>query len=285
MNSEQRFPRQAISAMVIVAFAMMAYHTYSLAASTYSGCGGEVLSPTNVAYEARVVELVNEIRATHNLPPMKLSAELTNSARYHAADMRQDDYVNHNTFDRDNGVLVPICDWDTRISLYYAGQGGLGENLSAGYATPQEAIDGWMNSSGHQEQILGDYREIGVGYDEGYWVQDFGVREDYYPLVINREAQETDSTEVSLYIYGNWEQMRLRNDDGTWSEWQAFAPEISWSLRNQAGERRVEVEISNGTSQASASDTIVLTTETPVTPSPMPTANGSATIYLPTIHQ
>ncbi len=285
MNSEQRFLRQALTATLLVAFAMVSYRTYLFAASSYSGCGGEVVSPTNAAYEARVVELVNEIRATHNLPPMKLSTDLANSARYHAADMRQDDYVNHNTFDRENGVLVPICNWNTRIGVYYTVQGGLAENLSAGYATPQEAIDGWMNSTGHQEQILGSYREIGVGYDDGYWVQDFGDREDYYPLIINREAQQTDSPDVSLYIYGEWQQMRLRNDGGNWGEWQAFNQEVTWTLPNQVGERRVEVEVSNSITQASASDTIVLTTEVPATPSPVPTVDGPATTYLPTIHQ
>ncbi len=292
MNSEYCFLRPLIATTLLVSLVMLSYPTL-WAASAYSGCGGEIVSPTNATYEARVVELVNEVRAAHSRPPMKLSAALTNSARYHAADMHQDSYVNHQTLDRRNGDLVTVCDWGDRIRVYYMGLGGLAENLSAGYASPEEAMAGWMNSSSHQEHILGNYREIGVGYEAGYWVQDFGDRSDYYPVIINREAQQTNSMEVSLYIYGNWQQMRLRNDDGSWGEWQEFRQEFAWHLPNISGERRVEVEVSDSTTQASASDTIWLAIDATPTPSPTPsstplptpTTAANAAIYLPTIRR
>lgn len=284
MNSEHCFLRPSLAATLLVSLIMLSCHTL-FAASTYSGCGGEIVSPTNVTYEERVIELVNEARATHGLPPMKLSADLTNAARYHATDMHQDEYVNHQTFDRNNGVLVTVCDWDDRIRVYYTGWNGLAENLVAGSASPEEAVAGWLNSSGHRENILGTYREIGVGYAAGYWAQNFGDRSDYYPVIINREAQQTDSTEVSLYIYGDWQQMRLRNDEDSWGEWQTFQQELSWSLSNIAGERRVEVEVSDSTTQVSASDTILLSTDVTPTPLPIATVAANASIYLPTIRR
>ena len=58
----------------------------------------------------------------------------------------------------------------------------MGENIAAGYMTPKEVVEGWMNSTGHRENILSPkFTEIGVGCYENknleykaYWVQLFG---------------------------------------------------------------------------------------------------------------
>ena len=56
-----------------------------------------------------------------------------------------------------------------------------GENIAAGQVTPAEAMDSWMNSSGHRKNILGDFHRMGVGvYVKNgtvYWAQLF-IRED-----------------------------------------------------------------------------------------------------------
>ena len=49
-----------------------------------------------------------------------------------------------------------------------------GENVAVGYRTPPEVMEGWMDSSGHRDNILGSsFREIGIGiYNCGgrlYW--------------------------------------------------------------------------------------------------------------------
>lgn len=56
-----------------------------------------------------------------------------------------------------------------------------GENLQAGAATPEEAVQQWINSPSHRENILStEYEELGVGYIyvpeskyKHYWVQLF----------------------------------------------------------------------------------------------------------------
>ena len=67
---------------------------------------------------------------------------------------------------------------------------GIGENIEWGtgsYGTPRQAMNGWLHSTGHRENILNDtYRELGIGYlpdqtFQGYsgatlWSQEFGVR-------------------------------------------------------------------------------------------------------------
>jgi hypothetical protein len=168
-------------------------------APEFSGCGGINQPVVNAEYEQQVVDLVNLERANRGLPPYKRVTALDEAARYHSADLGQDNYFDHNTYDRVNGNLVYVCDTWTRIGKYYAGASG--ENIAAGYSTPQSVMNGWMNSTGHRNNILSTHsREIGVGYANQsgsdyyhYWTQDFGRRSGVYPLIINRDAASTDS--------------------------------------------------------------------------------------------
>lgn len=240
------------------------------AAPTFTGCGGETVAATNADFEAEVAELVNLRRAEQNLPPFKLVTTLTNAARYHATDMAQDDYFQHNAYDRVNGNLVQTCEWYERVTVYYPNPRA--ENIAWGYTTPASVMQGWMDSPGHRTNILSDNREMGVGFANNYWVQDFGTTDDVYPLIINREARQTASPTVALYIYGTWEQMRLRNDDGAWTDWQPFRTESNWTLVGPRGLHTVTVELRSGATTATSSDSIELTTNGSLFPAPAPTA-------------
>lgn len=237
----------------------------------YTGCGGVPGVPSaDVDYEQQVIELVNAQRLVNgNLPPLKRVDSLTDSARYHATDMGQDDYFNHDSYDRVNGALVRVCGtWDRVLSYYGSGWNALAENIAAGYSTPEAVMTGWMNSSGHRANILNpNLREIGVGYAYvsgssygRYWVQNFGSKSARYPVVINRETAITDDYYVSLYLYGVdvWTEMRLRNDADAWTAWQPFQSSIAWTLPQTKGMHTVTVEMRNSNSSTTSSDTIYL---------------------------
>jgi uncharacterized protein YkwD len=233
----------------------------------YTGCGGQYPGVVNAAYEQEVVELVNAERSSQGLPPLKRVTLLDQAARYHAADMEQDDYFNHDSYDRRNGNLVYVCEWSDRVSFYYSGWNSLGENIASGYGSPQSVMAGWMGSSGHRANILStSYREIGVGYYSGnQWVQDFGRRSSVYPIVINNEAAETDDRDVNLYIYGttaNWTEMRLRNNSLSWSGWMPFQNNLPWQLPDAVGTHTVTVEMRKGSTTGTSNDSIYLTTAT-----------------------
>ena len=260
--------------------------SYALAESTYSGCSGAVVAAQNSSYETQVVELVNQRRAEQGLPPMKLIPELTNAARYHAADMAADDYFTHASQDRVNGELVEVCTWSARIKNFYTDYWSLGENIAWGYRSPESVMQGWMDSSGHRSNILGNYTEIGVGFINNRWVQDFGTRRNVASLIIAREAVQVLEPQVTVYIHGDGQEMRLRNDDQPWSEWQPFQNEFGWTLQNINGERRVDIEVRSGDTVIAGSDTIVFAGATSVTPTPTPTPivlppNMDETVYLP----
>ncbi len=232
----------------------------------FTGCTRVNVAPMNDTFEHRVVELTNIERDKLGIPPLKRNADLDYAGRYHSKDMMDENYFDHNSYD--GGTQV--CSWSTRINAFYTGWSYLGENIAAGYSTPEAVVQAWMNSSGHRANILNsNYREIGVGYTYGggdyyrYWTQDFGTRSSVYPIVINLEAAQTDLPDVNLYIYGKgiWNEMRLRNDSGTWTAWMPYQERINgWNLPWTAGTRTVSVELRNGSTSTSASDTIYLTT-------------------------
>jgi len=234
---------------------------------TYTGCGGVPGVPSsNEAYEQEVMERVNTVRAENGLPPLKRASLLDDAARYHATDMGQDNYFNHDSYDRSGGSLVKACAWSARIQSYYPNWRSLAENIAVGYATPESVMNGWMGSSGHRANILSTSNwEIGVGYYEGsgswyrYWVQDLGRQSGVYPLIINQEATSTDSRDVSLYIYGDWQEMRLRNDDDDWTAWQPFQATSNWTLGGGVGEHTVWAEMRTGGDTTVSSDDIYLT--------------------------
>lgn len=276
----QRVPLKTVWSLLMLGSIFYALpHSIAWAQDSVMGCGGEYIAIQNGGYEAAVVTLVNERRAEQNLPPMKLVRELSEAARYHAADMTQDNYFDHDSYDRNGNQLTAVCSWSTRIRGYYTGARSVGENIAAGYRSPESVMEGWMNSTGHRNNILGNFTEIGVGYHSNRWVQDFGRRDDVLVVIINREAAETASAQVSIYIHGSGSQVRLRNDGGTWSDWQNFQNELTWTLGNNVGERLVEVEVQRGSSTVTGSDVIQLTAAGPA-PTATPTV---APTIVPTI--
>lgn len=218
-------------------------------------CGGPVPSAVNAAFEQRVIELVNSERAAQGLPPLKRVESLMDAARYHANDMTVDNYLEHDSYERVNGELTFVCAWDERIDSFCPTQWFLGENLAGAIGSPESVMTSWMNSSGHAANILGSYREIGVGYDTN-WVQNFRLDPDLYPLIINGEAATTASTAVTLYAYGEWDEIRLRNNGGIWSTWQSFTNTLSWTLDAAPGVQTVDAEFRDATTTVGSSDTI-----------------------------
>lgn len=247
-------------------------------APCYTGCGGITGAPSsNEGFEQDVVERVNAVRAEQNppLPPFKRVALLDDAARYHTVDMGTDDYfpsppgfTGHATYDRNgNNALVYVCACDERVETFY-NYIAMAENSAAGYDSPTAVMNGWMSSDGHRSNILSTSNwEIGMGYyaDGGshyyhYWNQDFGRRAGVYPIVINREAAETVNYQVNLYVYGSgdWPEMRLRNNDGAWTDWRAFQTELTWNLPTVIGTHSVWVELRNGSKTTTSSDSIYL---------------------------
>ena len=125
-------------------------------------------------YAAQLIDLINQQRAQNGLPPYRTDSRLNAASDY------------HNRYMRDNNCFNHICSgepdpFQRMINAGYPLVSG-GENIGMGYQTPQEMVDGWMNSSGHRAAILNtSWTDIGCGYLLGpsgnpwdsYWTCDF----------------------------------------------------------------------------------------------------------------
>ncbi|WP_420833086.1 CAP domain-containing protein [Shimazuella soli] len=145
---------------------------FSLTPATYAQTVNPKQEYTVSKYEQEVINLVNEERKKRNLDPLKLDIKLSQLARQKSEDMRDKNY-----FDHTSPTYGKPCDHMKKEGVDYR---YCGENIGAGYKTPEEAMDGWMKSEPHRENILSpNYTHIGVGYAEGggeygtYWTQQF----------------------------------------------------------------------------------------------------------------
>lgn len=234
--------------------------------------------------EDEIMELVNQARWDNGqLPPLKRNNLLDSSSETHSSNMATRNFFAH--CDLDTGSMP----WDRMVAAGYDWNAA-GENIAGGNSTPVATMAQWMGSTGHRDNILStDFRELGIGYVNDssdmsnvragdshgncpaaswgngpyyhYWTQNFGARSSAYPVVINREAYSTASREVDLYLYGSgWAtEMRIRNESGTWTDWETFSTDVSWQLSAGAGTKEVFVEIRQGATLRAASDTIIST--------------------------
>ncbi|MEO1070369.1 MAG: CAP domain-containing protein, partial [Cyanobacteria bacterium J06638_6] len=109
----------------------------------------------NTAFVKEVIDLTNEFRAKNGLDPLSVDVDLTEAAQKHSASMAKQDFFSHTG---PNGSKPK----DRAKSAGYETQ-SVGENIAAGYRTPQDVVDGWIASSGHRRNMLNSkYNEIGV---------------------------------------------------------------------------------------------------------------------------
>lgn len=124
------------------------------------------------AFEKKVVDLTNQERTKAGLKPLKSdNATLSKMARDKSTDMRDKNY-----FDHQSPTYGSPFDMMKKYGISFK---AAGENIAAGQKTPEEVVQGWMNSPGHRANILNaSFTTIGVGYVSGgsygsYWTQEF----------------------------------------------------------------------------------------------------------------
>ncbi len=111
-----------------------------------------------------VFALVNEARAEEGHDPLVLDEELTVLAMVRAHELN--DYYSHIRPNGDPCFRVMSENGFEYISA--------GENIAAGYPTPESVMNGWLNSPGHRANIMRDkYGRIGIGMYNRRWVQIF----------------------------------------------------------------------------------------------------------------
>lgn len=130
-------------------------------------------------FAQQVVDLVNQERQNAGCAPLTVDSRLQAAAQGHSEDMALNDFFSHTG---SNGSSP----WDRIVAQGY-NFSWAGENIAAGYTTPQDVMSAWMSSPGHRDNILDcNFTDIGVGYyylanDTGsvnyyhYWTQVFAA--------------------------------------------------------------------------------------------------------------
>lgn len=123
------------------------------------------------AFQKKVVDLVNAERAKNGLKPLTMNASLNKTATLKSQDMAKLGYFDHNS-----PTYGSPFDMMKKYGISYR---TAGENIAMGQTTPEQVMNGWMNSPGHRANILNSsFTQIGVGVAKNssgrlYWTQQF----------------------------------------------------------------------------------------------------------------
>lgn len=135
-------------------------------AATASKSMAAVYAQVQAERAAQVVALVNKERTSAGLKPLIVHTNLSKMAKDKAIDMFRSGYFDHTS--PKYGSPFDMMD-AYHITYLYAG-----ENIAKGQRSAEEVVKDWMNSPGHRANILNSkYTLIGVGYYNGFWVQEF----------------------------------------------------------------------------------------------------------------
>jgi len=145
-----------------------------------STCPGQTATGLSAEEQAGVMFcMTNYARAAHGLAPLALNRQLGRAAEQKSADIVSCDEFSHEACGR------PFQFWIQRYG-YLKGCWRAAENIAWGtgsYATVGSIFTAWLESPEHHANILGPYREIGIGMRDGevegeedaaVWTQDFG---------------------------------------------------------------------------------------------------------------
>jgi len=194
---------------------------------TISQVGQKVFTPTplNVGGNEKQVflsstKIISEtnIQREQNggLPALIENKELNKAALAKANDMFQNQYFEHVSPSGVNpGDLVKAYGYDFITT---------GENLILGnFSSEQEAVQDWMDSPGHRENILNDrYTEIGVAVIKGIYkdqivwigVQEFGLPASACsaPEYFLKDSIDSEQSQLSLFASQIDEKMKQITD-------------------------------------------------------------------------
>lgn len=157
-----------------------------------NGNGGDPPSAEVLALEVAAHDLVNAQRTANALPALIMRNDLREVARAHSEDMAARDFFDHVNPDGDD----PFDRLDDAGIAF----NNAGENIAFNQGFPNPAavaVDGWMNSQGHRENILRSaFTHAGMG------VAVTANGEHYFTQVFAGFSKDVPEGFVDVYYYG-----------------------------------------------------------------------------------
>lgn len=144
---------------------------------------------------------INAMRMENGLEPLQTAPLLQEMCQERADELTKS--YSHSRVNGDAWYTI-LTDYGIDTNCF------AGENIAAGYDTPEGVVEGWMNSAGHRRNILNtnyEYFAVGVSYYENdpeyyfyYWdlillSSDSGFEDSYTPLAtVIPETEQTTTT-------------------------------------------------------------------------------------------
>ena len=142
---------------------------------------GDALAP-ETEQERQMLCMTNYARRLVGRPPLEDATSRDRSAERKSADILRCDSFSHEACGR------PFTYWMERVGYISTPCWHAGENIAWGtgsLSSVHSIFSTWIQSAGHRENILGRYRQVGIGlrvgglqgYDGAHvWTQEFGLR-------------------------------------------------------------------------------------------------------------
>jgi hypothetical protein len=148
----------ALMAALIVAVQIVSF--VAEPSYVHSEAKGKVLAyATDITPDGLFIQ-TNQERADYGLPPLRMDAQLNDSAGMKAANMFALDYWAHVS-----PTGIQPWYWFTKAGYNYS---YAGENLAMNFDTTSGVMQGWMNSPGHKANILNPhYVDVGFAVENG----------------------------------------------------------------------------------------------------------------------
>lgn len=121
---------------------------------------GSVLGRVTTVTTAGLLTSTNDARRDQQLPDLTLNSQLNEAAADKAEDMLRRGYWSHTSPDGTEPWV-----WIGQAGYNYQ---EAGENLAKNFSTAGAAVEAWMGSSAHRENLLNaKYKEVGFGVATG----------------------------------------------------------------------------------------------------------------------
>jgi uncharacterized protein YkwD len=127
-------------------------------ASEASTVEAKILVDANYTYspsELEAMKLINDYRVSVGLTSLEKINYISVKSEDHDNYMISNNVVNHDGFvDRSENIIKAL------------GAKTVGENIAYNYDTPQAALNAWLNSPAHKENIVGNFTHFGIAIRE-----------------------------------------------------------------------------------------------------------------------
>lgn len=137
--------------LLAVIFTMNSCSSDASEASAVEAKSEAVLNYTYSADEIETMKLINDYRVSIGLNTLQKINHISYKSEEHDNYMIANNVVNHDDFVARSENIIKVLGAKT-----------VAENIAYNYNSPQAAVDAWLNSPGHKQNIEGNFTHFGI---------------------------------------------------------------------------------------------------------------------------